>query len=156
DDIDLLFHPDGRSLNHARLASRQKPSSLVVTDDAGSRSITAPTVEFDLAPDGQTMTRLNANDPVTVDLPATKDAPARTIHAATLVAQGAAPGGLKSARFDRNVTFDEKGTGATAAAVARHAESAVLILDLNGQLDSIKQADFQQNVKFQNSDGAKG
>lgn len=150
DDIDLGFLPNGRTVNRAKLVSRSTTSSLVMTNATGSRSIVAPSIDVDLAEDGQTVTRLAASERVTVELPASADTPARTIRAATLNAQGAAPAGLKMARFDRNVQFDEK------AAEPRTVKSGVLVLDLDGQLDNIKTADFRQNVQLTGQEGMAG
>jgi lipopolysaccharide export system protein LptA len=90
---------------------------------------------------------LQAKDKVVVELPATKDAPARVIKSATLDGKGDDTG-LRFAQFDRDVTFEEKPAANSASRTSRTATARTLILHLGGQLEAIEQAEFRQNVVF--------
>ena len=111
--------------------------------------------------DGRTLTNLTAQTGVEVLLPSSSESPDRTIHAASLVTSGDEKNGLSAAIFDGDVTFVEKtpaaparrgGRGAAPAPVPtvdRTGTSKSLTLQLKGQLGAIQQAEFRQNVKFQ-------
>jgi lipopolysaccharide export system protein LptA len=153
DDIDLGLHPGGRVFSRAKLVAHKGTSSLVMTSGTASRAITAPNIELELAPDGQTLTRLAASEKVTVELPAAGETPARTIKGDVLSATGQAPDGLKSARFDRNVEFNQTRVGGSPNDM-RAIRSGVLTLELNGQLDSIKAANFSRDVHVTTADAS--
>ena len=75
DSITLTFQPDGRTLQHATLTTQ---ASLVLTEKTGRKSIEASWIDVYTAPDGRTLTRLDARDKVIVNLPASGETPART------------------------------------------------------------------------------
>ena len=75
---------------------------------AAARRIAATTIDTTMSPDGATVTNLNAQDKVQVDLPAEGEAPARTIRSATLRATGAPGQGLQNAVFEGGIEFDER------------------------------------------------
>lgn len=147
DDITLLMYPDGRAVSQARLEGH---ASMLMTNAEGARSIVAPRIGLSLAPDGKTLTRLNAKDGVVVELPATKATPAaRRITAMTLDAQGNDKQGLTAARFDDRVVFTETRQGGRGQKpTERTGRSRVLLLALKGQLDAIDQAEFRDSVTF--------
>jgi hypothetical protein len=105
------------------------------------------------APDGKTVTHLEANDRVIVNTPAQNGAPQRTITAPSLLANGDDQQGLTSAQFTGGVRFVETtpGRGGRGGA-SRTGTSQVLNLKLKGQLDAIDEAEFQQNVRFEDGD----
>jgi lipopolysaccharide export system protein LptA len=140
-DITLGFEADTRTLEHATLTG---DASVGLASDQGTRSIAAAWIDMFLTSDGKTLRALQARDHVVVELPATKDAPARVIKSTTLDGQGDDKG-LRSAQFDRDVTFEES-TGAKTP--PRTGKSRTLVLQLGGQLDAIEQAEFRQNVVF--------
>jgi len=150
DNIDLAFYPGTQMLQQGHLAGNAR---MVQTDERGARSIIAPTIDFGTAPDGKTLTRLDARKPVEVQLPASKDAPARRVNAQTLVAQGDDQHGLTRALFEGGARFEET-IPATAGQPARTrvGEARSLSLALKGQLDTIDDATFQDNVKFVDGD----
>jgi lipopolysaccharide export system protein LptA len=154
DTVTLGFHPDGHSLQRAALAGG---ASLVLKDETGSRTIAAPSIDIGLAPDGETLTHMDAGEGVVVTLPASAEVPARTIRALTLVAQGEAGHGLTGARFDGGagpVEFTEmpQPTKPGQPAASRVAKSRSLALKLAGQLDAIEEAEFLQQVSFTDGD----
>ncbi len=148
-DITLGFLPDGRTLEHATLTGE---ASVGLASEQGTRSIAASWIDMFLAADGRTLKGLQAKDRVVVELPATKETPARVIKSSTLDGQGDDKG-LRSATFDRGVTFEETpiATG-QAKPTVRIATSRTLVLQLGGGLENIEQAEFRQNVNFADGD----
>jgi len=152
DEISMGFHPDGQTLQHARLTGR---AVLTLRDATLSRSITASMIDIVTGTDGRTLVGLNAADHVIVELPASATAPARTITSQTLKAIGDEKKGLTSARFEGDPQFQESGTktpggagqGATATGT-RTGKATTLVLTLGGQLEAIEKADFEQKVVF--------
>jgi lipopolysaccharide export system protein LptA len=150
DDITLGFHPDGRSMKQSTLNNN---ASLALRSDAGPRTITARWIDTRMAPDGQTITGLDAKERVDVMTPETVDTPARKIDAPTLTAKGDDKKGLTNARFDGGVDFVEtRAAKGTQAATKRTAKSKTLILGLNGAIDAVQDAEFRQEVTFKDGD----
>ena len=157
DDITMSFYPDGVTMQHATLTGK----AVMTTTDAGrARSIRASRIDFFTGKDGRTLTSLNAQDGVSVEIPATVTTAGRTITAATLQAKGNEKRGLTEARFEGNPRFEEtplpapagaaRGRGpAPSVARKRVGTATTLILTLGGQLDAIQTAVFQQNATFQ-------
>ena len=144
-DITLGFLEDGRTLEHATLTG---DASVGLAVEQGTRSIAAAWIDMFLASDGRTLKSLQARDRVVVELPATKESPARVIKSATLDGQGDDKG-LKLATFDKGVTFEETpvATGPNKP-TPRTASSRTLVLHLAGQFENIENAEFKQNVVF--------
>lgn len=146
DQINLDFQPDGATLRHASLMQR---AQLIQTGDHGQQTIHASTIDLVTAPDGRTLTNLDAKDKVEVVLPPTADAPGRTITAPSLVASGDEKVGLKAALFEGDVVFLEaQPAGKGQPKIDRTGRSKRLLLDLNGQLGAIQKAEFRENVTF--------
>jgi lipopolysaccharide export system protein LptA len=159
DDIDLGFHPGGQTLQRATLLGRSKPASMVLADGGGRRSITGSRSAAELAADGTTLTRLDATSPVSVQLPASGDVPAREIRAVELTSRGADKTGLTAARFLGNVEFTESpraAPGSAPPATGRRVTARALELRLKGQLEAIDTATFQENVIFRDGDKNSG
>jgi lipopolysaccharide export system protein LptA len=153
DDIDLAFYPDGHTLHLGSLTGRTAPASVVLIDASGRRSVSGARVDLTVAPDGKTLTDLQARTNVRVDLPKTADAPARVITAPTLSARGTEKEGLKEARFEGGAEFTETVPGAKGEKDhVRTGKSRVLVLALNGQIDAIDQARFTQDTTFTDGD----
>jgi lipopolysaccharide export system protein LptA len=155
DEISMGFHPDGQTLQHARLTGK---ADLTLRDANLSRSIKASMIDLFTGTDGRTLVSLDAADRVIVTLPASATAPARTITSQTLKATGDEKKGLTSARFEGNPRFEESGGkaaggaargGSVPATGTRTGTSMVLILTLGGQLEAIEKADFEQKVHFE-------
>jgi len=151
DVIDLSIYPDGRTLQHAALRGA---ANVQLASATGSKTIAAPSVDLQLAKDGQTVTQLNGTGGVTVHLPPTPDTPsARTITAPVLQSSGTEKAGLQSAVFTGGVVFEEHvaASGSTPAS-DRSATSSALSLKLNGDLGAVDEADFRQVVHFKDGD----
>jgi lipopolysaccharide export system protein LptA len=150
-DIDLAFYDGQSALEHAHLAgsaSMRRPSG---------EAIEADDIRFRTAPDGTTLTRLDAmpagRGRVTVRMPTSGTAPARTITGGTLAASGDDRKGLTAAVFEGGVEFVETTAGRGGRPGARReGTSRRLTLVLGGRLDAIEQARFEDTVEF--TDGA--
>ncbi|MEO8070510.1 MAG: hypothetical protein ABI652_03850, partial [Acidobacteriota bacterium] len=150
DNISLVFYPDGKALQRAILGPK---ASMVTTDARGRRSIDANQISFNTAPDGKTLTRLEASEHVVVKTPPSDGVLERTISASTLVASGDDAHGLTAALFAGGADFVES-VPATQGhpASKRSGTSQQLTLKLKGQLDAVEEARFQQDVKFRDGD----
>ena len=159
DDIDLTLYDDGQTIRNAALRSRNGVAVVEMADEGGRRVIEGVTVSLDLARDGQTLTRLDADQRVTAALPKTGTASgARKIESDVLRATGTDPGGLKAATFEgRLVIFTEELPPGTGSGVrARTLTSKRLQLTLGGQLDAIERAEFDGGVDLKDRDGNAG
>ncbi len=137
--IDVLFQPDGRTVQRATLVT-----AAVVS--LGKDVLRAPWIDLELAADGVTVTRLDAKDGTHVDLAAAGASPARTIDARTLSATGAAKTGLTSATFDGGVTFVELPGAGRGGAPPLKGTSRTLVLALAGDLGAVEAAEFLRDV----------
>jgi lipopolysaccharide transport protein LptA len=147
-DIDLTYAEDGRTLQSARLLE----NAAVQMDAAGGKRISGRTIDIGMGPDGTTVTRLNANENVQVDLPAEGKAPAKQIRSAALQAEGPPDKGLQRATFTGNAEYREGGSGrATGAAAGRTARSDALVVDTKPGLGAIDRAEFRGRVRFTSS-----
>jgi lipopolysaccharide export system protein LptA len=149
-DIDLAFYEGTQVLQRAVLNGQ---ATMVMIDGASRRAISGAMVMLTTAPDGKTVTHLEANDRVIVNTPAQNGAPQRTITAPSLVANGDDQHGLTSAQFTGGVRFVETTPGPGGrGGTSRTGTSQILNLKLKGQLDAIDEAAFQQNVRFEDGD----
>jgi lipopolysaccharide export system protein LptA len=149
-DIDLAFHDGTQALERAVLSGG---SSMILMDAGSRRSIEAINISLATAPDGRTVTHLEAHQGVIVRTPAQAKTAARTITSSELVADGTGGAGLTSALFTGGVRFVEIAPAAAGrSASERVGTSQTLRLGLGGSLDAVQQAEFQQNVRFEDGD----
>jgi lipopolysaccharide export system protein LptA len=148
-DIDLTYAPDGRTLQQARLVEN---AVAQISAGGAPRKVSAATIDLTMGPDGSTVTALNASPNVTLDLPASPDAPARRITSASLAAGG--PNGLQTATFAGGVVYREMKSGRRGAPppTERTATSGRLIVQTQPGLGSLQQADFHGNVHIVDGD----
>jgi lipopolysaccharide export system ATP-binding protein len=155
DAIDLDLHEDGQMIRRAGLTSETGVASVDTASETGHRVIEGAKITLELAPDGETLTRLDADQRVTATLPKTPDTGARRIEADTLRSAGQDHRGLTAATFEgRSVSYGEellsrRGSGANTRTVT----SQRLDLNLDGQLDAIKRATFTTRVELKDPDG---
>lgn len=152
DDINVEFLPDGRTMKHAQLL---RAASMFLAADTGRKQITGDLLDVQLAPDGQTVTKLFGNGgPVVVTLPASADLPKRVITARQLDATGDEKHGLTAAVFTSRAVFLETHPAKRGqAAVERRVTANQLTLALNGgDFSDIKDAHFDDAVTLRNGD----
>lgn len=159
DDIDLEFHPDGRTISRSVL---DRAATLSLASAQGRRVIAADKLDVQLSPDGHTVKQLTGSSTsptsfVQVTLPQTADTPKRVIKAKILNGSGTEKDGLTSATFQDAVEFTETRPAARgqAATADRRIRSTSMALTLNaGDIGDIKEARFhdsrEQQVRFEN------
>jgi lipopolysaccharide export system protein LptA len=141
-DLDLLYAPDGQTLERAVLNGT---AVVQVAGDVGqpAREISAEAIDVALAGEGAVPTALTARERVKLTIPAEPGGVGRTIAAQALDGQGDPAHGLTSARFTGNVQFGERGPG-----VDRAGRSATLDAALAPGFTSIEVAQFGRAVRF--------
>lgn len=146
DNIDMDFAPETGLLAHARMSGA---AVLTLRETAGVTRVSGTTVDMYVAGDGETLTKLESTGPTVVELPRVGETPAKTIHSAGLVAEGADPKGLERAVFSGGVQYREALPAARGqAAAVRLAVSQSLTLGLGGDLNQVEIADFRQGFCF--------
>jgi len=145
-NINLAFAPDTGLLTQATLAE----SAVATLRDGGRDTrISGSTMELFVGPDGDTLTRLDATDPVEVQLPReSNQRPQTTIRAQTLLAEGADGKGLQRALFSGAVRYEEvRPAQQGKAAGTRTATAGTLLLGLKGDLGQVESARFTENFR---------
>jgi lipopolysaccharide export system protein LptA len=148
-DIDMAFYEGTQQLERAVLTGG---SSMVLVENGGHRSIEATDIDLGTAADGRTVTSLTANERVVVRTPSQAGQPARVITAARLTTTGNETG-LTTATFTGGVQFTEITPARNGAKPAeRTGRSRTLTMKLDGNLDNIQSAQFQQDVEFRDGE----
>jgi LPS export ABC transporter protein LptC len=144
DVINLTYQENSDLLESANIAGS---SSLRIAGETGApdRVLHAVNLEIGMAPDGTTVTSLNARDQVVLDLPGTNDAPAKKVTSTALVASGTPKEGLTAASFTEGVEYTEAGG---TPPVKRSVTSRTLDTALNGGLGEIREATFIGSARF--------
>jgi lipopolysaccharide export system protein LptA len=150
DDIDLAFHAGSQSLQRAVL---MRNATMEVGERSSRQVVAAMQITADAAPDGRTLTKLEARDRVSIRTPAREGAPERVTTGTALVATGDAKKGLTAALVSGGVVFVETTPGSRGRpASERRATAASLAMTLGGKLDAIEEARFDENVTFRDGD----
>lgn len=141
-DMNLHYAADGDTLEHAQLLGGGAVA-MTGQNGAGGRQFLGETLDIVLAADGS-LTKVGGRDNVRLDLPAAADAPARSIKARTLDADGMPGAGLTSAKFIDNVEYREEAAKPSPGRLARSRTLTVSLAD-----DAISNAVFVGSVKFE-------
>ena len=103
-DIDMVYAPDGRTLQSSKLMQNAVVDLPGAAAGAPKR-ISGSRIDIGMSPDGATVTSLTAVEKVQLDLPAEGDTPAKQIRSASLGATGAPGQGLQNAVFEGGVEY---------------------------------------------------
>src|SRR5262245_28397183 len=141
-DMNLHYAADGKTLEHAELVGGGAVA-MTGQNGAAGRQFLGETLDILLAADGA-LTKATGRENVRLDFPASADAPARSIKARTLDADGMPGKGLTAARFAENVEYREE-SGASSSARTARARALAVTLDS----DAINSAVFSGAVKFE-------
>src|SRR5438128_4649610 len=143
-NINLTYATNSELLERAVLAAG---SSVKIAGDTGTpdKTLAAESIEIRLAPDGATVTSLNAHDKVVLDLPGPKGEASKNVRSATFVGSGDAAHGLTAAVFSEGVEYREFGG---TPPVQRLVKARNLDAALNNGLAEIRSAVFTGNVQF--------
>ena len=115
-DMNLKYGEDGRTLEHATLATAAGIELATRAGDTAQR-LNAELIDIDLAADGS-VRALAARDNASVTLPAGGDAGTRTIRSTSLTGAGGTDG-IGEMKFAEGVEYREAATKARPARVAR-------------------------------------
>ena len=141
-DINLNYGDDGRTLENAVL-SGAGALEVLPKGNSDTQRLAADYMEIGLQPDGS-VRNLNARNGVTVTLPATKEAGARTIRSNTLTAVGE-PQGIREMNFREAVEYREAATKTHPLRVAR---TPVLDATLEPATGALVDARFVERFEF--------
>ena len=144
DVINLTYFENSDLLQSATVAG-SAALRIAPPADAAETVLHADNIEIAMAPDGTTLTSLNARDRVVFDLSAAKGQPAKKVTSNALVASGAPGKGLTAASFTEGVEYQE--TGGTPP-VKRSVTSRTLDASLKGGLGQIEEATFIGSARF--------
>jgi len=150
-DIIKLIYFDNSDIVQSATISGNAALRIAGEKSDPDRMLHAANIEIGMAPNGATVTGLTAQDEVVMDLPGTKDQPAKKVAATTLVATGTPKEGLTTASFTDRVEYSESGENPP---VKRKVTSRSLDLALNGGFAEIREANFIGSVRF--NDGTTG
>lgn len=148
DVINLTYYEDSDLLQSA-IVTGGAALRIAAEQGAAESVLHADNIEIAIAPDGTTLTSLNARDRVVFDVAAAKGQPAKKVTSNALVARGAAGKGLTSASFTEGVEYQE--TGGTPP-VKRTVTSRTLDASLKGGLGQIHEATFIGSARFRGDD----
>lgn len=144
DVINLTYYENSDLLENATVAG-SAALRIAPEKDAAETVLHADNIEIAMAPDGTTLTSLNARDRVVFDLSAAKGQPSKKVTSNALVASGAAGKGLTAASFTEGVEYQEIGG---TPPVKRSVTSRTLDASLKGGLGQIQEATFIGSARF--------
>ncbi len=149
-DMNLGVADDGETLQQATLLGNAV-LRVAGGPNAPAQQLTGAALDVEIAPDGQSVQGLTAQDEVQLDLPpASPGAPTRRIRSRSLDADGE-PGvpGLRTARFSGDVEFRETVPAAKdKPAVERVVRAPHLETKLQSGLGTIDRATFTEGVSI--------
>jgi lipopolysaccharide export system protein LptA len=144
-DVVNLTYKERSDLLESATISGNSVLKIAGEANAADRELRAQNMEIGMAPDGTTVTSLNARDQVVLDLPGGKNQPAKKISSNSLIASGTPADGLTAASFTEGVDYVESGG---APPVKRRVRSRTLETSLNGGLGEIREANFLGAARF--------
>jgi LPS export ABC transporter protein LptC len=148
DVINLTYYENSDLLQSA-IVTGGAAMRIAAEPGAAESLLHADNIEIAIAPDGTTLTSLNARDRVVFDLSSAKGQPAKKVTSNALVAGGAAGKGLTAASFTEGVEYQE--TGGTPP-VKRIVTSRTLEASLKGGLGQIHEATFIGAARYRGDD----
>ena len=138
DVINLTYYENTDFLQSATI-SGGAALRIAAEKDATESVLHADNIEIGMAPDGATLTSLNARDHVVFDLSSAKGQLAKKVTSNALVASGEPGKGLTAASFTEGVEYLETGGDPP---VKRTVTSRTLDTSLKGGLGQIQEATF--------------
>ena len=144
-DVIHLTYYENSDLLESAIVTGSASLRIAAEKDTAESVLHADNIEIGMAPDGTTLTSLNARDHVVFDLSAAKGQPAKKVMSNALVASGVADKGLTAASFTEGVEYQE--TGGTPP-VKRTVTSRTLDTSLKGGLGQIQEATFIGSARF--------
>jgi LPS export ABC transporter protein LptC len=149
-DIINLTYYENSDLLQSAIVTGGAAMRIAAAEGSDESILHADNIEAGMAPDGSTLTSLNARDHVVFDLSAAKGQPAKKITSNALVASGADGKGLTTASFTEGVEYQEVGG---TPPVKRTVTSRTLDASLKGGLGQIQEATFIGSPRFRDQSG---
>jgi LPS export ABC transporter protein LptC len=147
-DVIHLTYYENTDLLESAIVTGTASLRIAAEKDTAESVLHADNIEIGMAPDGTTLTSLNARDHVVFDLSEAKGQPAKKVMSTALVATGVAAKGLTAASFTEGVEYQE--TGGTPP-VKRTVSSRTLDTSLKGGLGQIQEATFIGSARFRDT-----
>ncbi len=147
DVINLTYYEDSDVLQSA-IVTGGSALRIAAEKNSAESVLHADNIEIGMAPDGTTLTSLNARDHVVFDLSTVKGQPAKNVISNALVASGEAGKGLTVASFTEGVEYSEIGG---TPPVKRTVTSRTLDTSLKGGLGQIQEATFIGSARFRDT-----
>jgi lipopolysaccharide transport protein LptA len=141
-DMNLKYGEDGRTLQHATLAT-SAAIELASKSGATAQRLGAELIDVDLEADGS-VRALAARDNASVNLPAAAGSGIRTIRSTSLTGAGNAQG-IREMKFDEGVEYREAATKSHPARIAR---SRSLLAAIDPPTGALVEAKFTGNFDF--------
>jgi lipopolysaccharide transport protein LptA len=141
-DMNLKYGEDGRTLQHATLATGAA-IELAAKSGATAQRLGAELIDVDLEADGS-VRALAARDNASVNLPAAAGSGIRTIRSTSLTGAGNAQG-IREMKFDEGVEYREAATKSHPARIAR---SRSLLAAIDPPSGALVEAKFTGNFDF--------
>jgi lipopolysaccharide export system protein LptA len=147
DVINLTYYEDSDVLQSA-IVTGGSALRIAAEKNSAESVLHADNIEIGMAPDGTTLTSLNARDHVVFDLSTVEGQPAKKVISNALVASGEAGKGLTVASFTEGVEYSEIGG---TPPVKRTVTSRTLDTSLKGGLGQIQEATFIGSAQFRDA-----
>ena len=144
-DVIILTYYENSDLVQSAIMTGTAALRIAAEPGADESVLSAGNIDIGMAPDGTTLTSLNARDQVVFDLPAAKGQVTKKVTSNALVASGAAGKGLTTASFTEGVEYQEMGGSPP---VKRTVTSRTLDTSLKGGLGQIEEATFIGSARF--------
>src|SRR5687768_2902054 len=144
DAINLTYY-ENSDLVQSAIVTGAAALRIAAEKGAAESVLHADNIEIGMAPDGSTLTSLNARDRVVFDLSTAQGQPAKKVTSNALVASGTAAQGLTAASFTEGVEYSEIGG---TPPVKRTVTSRTLDTSLKGGLGKIQEATFIGSARF--------
>lgn len=145
-DMNLAYSENGQLLQHVTLAGSGAVQMAGAPGGRGTR-VQGEALDIGFAPDGTTVTALNARDKVETNFAATKGTATRVVRSNALECIGEDEHGLNAARFTENVEYVETLPGKPP--VKRTVRARSLESVLKPGMASLEDARFAGSVKFE-------
>jgi lipopolysaccharide export system protein LptA len=147
DAINLTYY-ENSDLVQSAIVTGAAALRIAAEKGAAESVLHADNIEIGMAPDGSTLTSLNARDRVVFDLSTAKGQPAKRVTSNALVASGTAGQGLTAASFTEGVEYSEIGG---TPPVKRTVTSRTLDTSLKGGLGKMQEATFIGSARFRDA-----
>ena len=144
-DVIKLTYYDNTDLVQSAIVTGGGAVRIAAEKGAAESVLHADNIEIGMAPNGSTLTSLNARDHVVFDFSTVKGQPSKKVTSNALVASGTPSQGLTAASFTEGVEYSEIGG---TPPLKRTVTSRTLDTSLKGGLGKMQEATFIGSARF--------